>query len=60
MRPKILYVVNKMLIKPEWLNMLVDSGETKAYVIQADQVDLAIANLDTVDETEIHFFFIYL
>lgn len=32
--------------------MLVDSGETKGYVIQTDQVDLVTAYLDTVDETE--------
>jgi len=56
MRPKIWYMVNKMLIEPEWLNMLVDSGGTKGYVIQADQVDLATANVDTVDETKNHLF----
>ena len=44
-------MVNKMLSEPEWLNMLVDSGETKSYVIQADQVDLTAAYVDTVDET---------
>ena len=53
-----MYKVNKMLIEPEWLNMLVDSGEPKGYVIQADQVDLATANVDTVDETESHLFYI--
>jgi hypothetical protein len=41
-----------MLIETEWLNMLVDSGETEGYVIQADQVDLATAYVDTVGETE--------
>jgi hypothetical protein len=51
MRPKIWYMVNQMLSEPEWLNMLVDSGETKSYVIQADQVDLTAAYVDTVDET---------
>jgi hypothetical protein len=27
-----------MLIETNWLNMLVDRGENKGYVIQADQV----------------------
>jgi hypothetical protein len=27
-----------MLIEPDWLNMLVDRGKNKGYVIQADQV----------------------
>jgi hypothetical protein len=56
MRPKIWYMVNKMLIEPEWLNMLVDSGETKGYVIQADQVYSANAYVVTVDETESYLF----
>jgi hypothetical protein len=30
--------VNSMLIEPDWLNMLVDRGKNKGYVIQADQV----------------------
>jgi len=31
--------------------MLVDSGETKGYVIQANKVDLATAYVGMVDET---------
>jgi len=46
-----------MLREPEWLNMLVDSGETNGYVIQTDQVDLATAYVDTVDETESYLFY---
>ena len=48
------YMTNKMLIEPEWINMLINSGETEGYVIQADQVDLATANVDTVDGTDSH------
>jgi hypothetical protein len=29
---------SNMLIETNWLNMLVDRGENKGYVIQADQV----------------------
>jgi hypothetical protein len=36
--------------------MLVDSGETKGYVIQADQIDLVTAYVDKVDETETYLF----
>ena len=29
---------NSMLIETDWLNVLVDRGEHKGYIIQADQV----------------------
>jgi hypothetical protein len=39
---------SNMLIETNWLNMLVDRGENKGYVIQAAQYDLATAYLDTL------------
>jgi hypothetical protein len=43
-----------LLIEPEWLNTVEDSGETKGYVIQAD---LATAYEDALDEKESYLFY---